>query len=28
LKGDPWEGYANRQKITAKMWKQLGGKKP
>ncbi|RON45693.1 DNA ligase D [Pseudomonas frederiksbergensis] len=28
LKGDPWEGYANRQKITAKMWKQLGAKKP
>ncbi|MGF6208452.1 DNA ligase D [Pseudomonas frederiksbergensis] len=28
LKADPWAGYANRQKITAKMWKQLGGKKP
>ncbi|WP_213938937.1 DNA ligase D [Pseudomonas sp. dw_612] len=28
LKEDPWVGYANRQKITAKMWKQLGGKKP
>ncbi|MDR9750378.1 DNA ligase D [Pseudomonas sp. SZMC_28357] len=28
LKGDPWEGYANRQKITAKMWKQLGARKP
>lgn len=28
LKGDPWAGYANRQKITAKMWKQLGAKKP
>ncbi|RON48048.1 ATP-dependent DNA ligase [Pseudomonas frederiksbergensis] len=28
LKGDPWKGYANRQKITAKMWKQLGAKKP
>ncbi|MFJ7795564.1 DNA ligase D [Pseudomonas sp. NPDC096950] len=28
LKEDPWAGYANRQKITAKMWKQLGGTKP
>ncbi|MGE8145257.1 DNA ligase D [Pseudomonas frederiksbergensis] len=28
LKGDPWKGYANRQKITVKMWKQLGGTKP
>lgn len=28
LKQDPWAGYANRQKITAKMWKQLGAKKP
>jgi len=28
LKGDPWAGYANRQRITAKMWKQLGSKKP
>ncbi|KPN90747.1 DNA ligase D [Pseudomonas nunensis] len=28
LKEDPWAGYANRQKITAKMWKQLGAKKP
>ncbi|MEO6677392.1 MAG: DNA ligase D [Pseudomonas sp.] len=28
LKGDPWAGYANRQKITAKMWKQLGSTKP
>ncbi|MDI2590051.1 DNA ligase D [Pseudomonas sp. 681] len=28
LKADPWAGYANRQRITAKMWKQLGVKKP
>lgn len=28
LKGDPWAGYANRQRITAKMWKQLGSQKP
>lgn len=28
LKADPWKGYANRQKITAKMWKQLGAQKP
>lgn len=28
LKEDPWAGYGNRQKITAKMWKQLGAKKP
>jgi len=24
LKADPWKGYANRQRITKKMWKQLG----
>ena len=24
LKGDPWAGYANRQKITKKMWEKLG----
>jgi bifunctional non-homologous end joining protein LigD len=24
LKADPWEGYSNRQRITKKMWKQLG----
>jgi len=24
LKGDPWAGYANRQKITKKMWDKLG----
>jgi DNA ligase D-like protein (predicted polymerase)/DNA ligase D-like protein (predicted 3'-phosphoesterase) len=24
LKDDPWKGYANRQRITQKMWKQLG----
>lgn len=28
FKGDPWAGYAHRQRITAKMWKQLGSKKP
>ena len=28
LKQEPWAGYANRQKITAKMWKQLGSTKP
>lgn len=24
LKADPWKGYANRQRITKKMWTQLG----
>lgn len=24
LKGDPWAGYANRQKIIKKMWDKLG----
>lgn len=24
LKTDPWKGYANRQRITKKMWRQLG----
>lgn len=24
LQGDPWEGYANRQRITRGMWKKLG----
>ncbi|CAM3384637.1 DNA ligase D [Pseudomonas floridensis] len=28
LRGDPWKGYANRQRITQKMWKQLGAKRP
>ncbi len=28
LKSDPWAGYANRQRITQKMWKQLGAKRP
>ncbi|MGB3124601.1 MAG: DNA ligase D [Pseudomonas sp.] len=28
LKGDPWAGYANRQKITKKMWDKLGAKPP
>ncbi|MNJ78875.1 ATP-dependent DNA ligase [compost metagenome] len=23
LQGDPWAGYANRQRITRAMWKQL-----
>lgn len=26
LKKDPWEGYANRQRITAAIWKRLGVK--
>lgn len=25
LKANPWKGYTNRQRITKKMWKQLGG---
>jgi bifunctional non-homologous end joining protein LigD len=25
LKADPWQGYANRQRITRKMWQKLGG---
>lgn len=28
LKDDPWAGYSNRRKITLKMWKQLGAKRP
>ncbi|WP_409077434.1 hypothetical protein, partial [Pseudomonas syringae] len=24
----PWAGYSNRRKITQKMWKQLGAKRP
>ncbi|WP_122283636.1 DNA ligase D [Pseudomonas syringae group genomosp. 3] len=28
LKSDPWAGYSNRRKITQKMWKQLGAKRP
>ncbi|PAB39174.1 DNA ligase D [Pseudomonas savastanoi pv. nerii] len=28
LKADPWAGYSNRRKITQKMWKQLGAKRP
>ncbi|AVB19868.1 MULTISPECIES: DNA ligase D [Pseudomonas syringae group] len=28
LKDDPWAGYSNRRKITQKMWKQLGAKRP
>ncbi|AZF32090.1 ATP-dependent DNA ligase, LigD [Pseudomonas sp. R4-35-07] len=28
LKTDPWAGYANRQKISKKMWDKLGAKPP
>ncbi|PQZ89388.1 MULTISPECIES: DNA ligase D [Pseudomonas] len=28
LKADPWEGYANRQKISKKMWDKLGAHPP
>lgn len=28
LKSDPWEGYRNKQRITQKMWKQLGAQRP
>ncbi|WP_097303392.1 DNA ligase D [Pseudomonas chlororaphis] len=28
LKEEPWHGYAHRQRITAKMWQQLGADKP
>lgn len=28
LPRDPWHGYAHRQRITAKMWQQLGVDKP
>ncbi|KRA22689.1 DNA ligase D [Pseudomonas sp. Root569] len=28
LKEDPWAGYANRQKISKKMWDRLGAKPP
>ncbi|AZF16053.1 DNA ligase D [Pseudomonas sp. R3-18-08] len=28
LKADPWAGYANRQKISKKMWDKLGAKPP
>ncbi|WP_395607559.1 DNA ligase D [Pseudomonas sp. B22129] len=28
LKADPWAGYANRQKISKKMWDRLGAKPP
>lgn len=27
LKGDPWEGYNHRQRITTRMWKQLDAQK-
>lgn len=28
LDGDPWAGYANRHRITASMWRELGGEPP
>ncbi|WP_238340209.1 DNA ligase D [Pseudomonas sp. SWRI18] len=28
LKADPWAGYANRQKISRKMWDKLGAQPP
>src|SRR5471030_162809 len=28
LKADPWAGYANRQKISKKMWEKLGAHPP
>ncbi|CRM53623.1 Putative DNA ligase-like protein/MT0965 [Pseudomonas sp. 24 E 13] len=28
LKDDPWAGYANRQKISKRMWDKLGAKPP
>ncbi len=28
LKGDPWAGYANRQKISKRMWEKLGANPP
>lgn len=28
LKADPWDGYANRQKIGKKMWEKLGAHSP
>ncbi|MDO7897470.1 DNA ligase D [Pseudomonas citrulli] len=28
LGADPWEGYAHRQRISARMWEQLGAPKP
>ncbi|UUN91389.1 DNA ligase D [Pseudomonas extremorientalis] len=28
LKSDPWDGYANRQKISKKMWDKLGAHSP
>lgn len=28
LASDPWEGYANRQRITRGMWKKLGAEAP
>ena len=28
LKADPWDEYRNRQRITQKMWKQLGAQRP
>lgn len=28
LKGNPWDGYENRQTLSATMWKKLGGTPP
>lgn len=28
LKADPWAGYANRQRISKKMWQKLGAQPP
>jgi len=28
LKQDPWEGYANRQRLTRAMWRRLGAQAP
>ncbi|MCJ8207603.1 DNA ligase D [Pseudomonas sp. RGM2987] len=28
LKADPWEGYSHRQRITTRMWEQLGAQAP
>ncbi len=28
LSSDPWSGYANRQRITASMWRTIGAKPP
>lgn len=28
LKADPWAGYANRQRLSKKMWQKLGAQPP